>query len=122
MIALDNFGAGPSSLSLPASLPLDILKLDRGLIQDFERDKRHAGDGRAVARTRPARPDLTAVAVGIETAVSLRSRASSTAPSARAICCAGPTRPSGCRLGDAGRAITSAPWHPIVRMTRRDAR
>ncbi len=32
-IALDNFGAGQSSLSLPRNLPLDMLKLDRALIQ-----------------------------------------------------------------------------------------
>ena len=38
-VALDNFGARQSTLSLPGSLPLNMLKLDRTLIQGFERDK-----------------------------------------------------------------------------------
>src|SRR5438132_1057292 len=38
-IALDNFGAGKSSLSLPGRLPLDMVKLDRVLIQAFEHDR-----------------------------------------------------------------------------------
>ncbi len=65
-IALDNFGADHSSLSLPGSLPLNMLKLDRTLIQGFDRDK----DRRAmvVAMLALAREGkLTAVAVGIET-------------------------------------------------------
>src|SRR5438876_6285605 len=38
-VALDNFGAGNSSLSLPRNLPLDMLKLDRALIHSFEHDR-----------------------------------------------------------------------------------
>jgi EAL domain-containing protein (putative c-di-GMP-specific phosphodiesterase class I) len=53
VIALDNFGAGQSSLSLPGNLPLDMLKLDRALIQGFEHDKQQARDGRRDDRARP---------------------------------------------------------------------
>ena len=66
VIALDNFGAGQSSLSLPRNLPLDMLKLDRTLIQGFERHK----DRRAMVVAMIAlahEVGLTAVAVGIET-------------------------------------------------------
>ncbi len=38
-IALDKFGSGQYSLGLPSNLPLDIVKLDRGLIESFDRDK-----------------------------------------------------------------------------------
>ena len=65
-IALDNFGAGESSLSLPRNLPLDMLKLDRGLIQSFERDREtRAMVAAMIALAHEA--GLTAVAVGIET-------------------------------------------------------
>ena len=38
-IALDNFGSGEFSLRLPRDLPLDVLKVDRALVQSFDRDK-----------------------------------------------------------------------------------
>ncbi len=66
-VALDNFGARRSTLSLPGSLPLTMLKLDRTLVQGFERDKdRRAMVVAALALARES--GLTAVAVGIETA------------------------------------------------------
>lgn len=65
-IALDNFGAGQSSLSLPLTLPLDIVKVDRSLIQGFERDR--AKRAVVVAATALAREaGIEAIAVGIET-------------------------------------------------------
>lgn len=65
-VALDCFGVGSSSLSLPSSLPFDMLKLDRELVQALDRE----GDKRAivVAAIALARETgLTATAVGIET-------------------------------------------------------
>jgi diguanylate cyclase (GGDEF)-like protein/PAS domain S-box-containing protein len=65
-ISLDNFGAGQSSLSLLSSLPVDTIKIDRGLVQELT----HDGDKRAmvvamIALAREA--GLGTVAVGIET-------------------------------------------------------
>jgi diguanylate cyclase (GGDEF)-like protein/PAS domain S-box-containing protein len=66
LIALDNFGAGQSSLSLPCTLPLDVVKIDRSLIQGFEHDR--AGRAIVMAATAMARESgIEAVAVGIET-------------------------------------------------------
>jgi diguanylate cyclase (GGDEF)-like protein/PAS domain S-box-containing protein len=65
-IALDGFGCGQSRLTLPASLPLDVLKIDRALIQSLpgETHKR-ALIVAIVALAREA--GLSTVAVGIET-------------------------------------------------------
>lgn len=66
LIALDNFGAGHSSLSLPCTLPLDVVKIDRSLIQGFEHDRsKRAIVMAATAMAKEA--GIEAVAVGIET-------------------------------------------------------
>ena len=65
-IALDKFGSGKYSLGLPSNLPLDIVKLDRGLVGSFDHDKeRRAMFAATIALAKEA--GLTAVAVGIET-------------------------------------------------------
>jgi diguanylate cyclase (GGDEF)-like protein/PAS domain S-box-containing protein len=115
-VALDNFGAGQSSLSLPGSLPLSVLKLDRTLIQGFERHK----DRRALVVAMLAlahEVGLTTVAVGIET--------NSQLALARALSCSvgqgfllhRPDTPERLRLREPLGAIRSpAPWRPIVRL------
>jgi diguanylate cyclase (GGDEF)-like protein/PAS domain S-box-containing protein len=65
-IALDNFGLGQSSLSLPGCLPFDMLKIDRTLIQHLEKDtEKRAMVVATIAFARETK--LTVVAVGIET-------------------------------------------------------
>lgn len=65
-IALDNFGLGQSSLTLPGCLPFDMLKIDRTLIQHLEEDtEKRAMVVAAIAFARETK--LTVVAVGIET-------------------------------------------------------
>jgi diguanylate cyclase (GGDEF)-like protein/PAS domain S-box-containing protein len=114
-IALDNFGAGESSLSLPRDLPLDMLKLDRALIGGFERDKhRRAMVVAMIALAHEA--SLKPVAVGIETNRQLAL--------ARELGCAigqgfllhRPVSPERVRLRDTPGAVTSAPWRPLVRL------
>jgi diguanylate cyclase (GGDEF)-like protein/PAS domain S-box-containing protein len=115
VIALDNFGAGSSSLSLPGSLPLDILKLDRGLIHDFERDRATRAMVRAVAAlTRDS--ELTAIAVGIETSSQLALARKLEYDVGQGYLLRQPDSPDRLRLRDDHGAVTSAPWHPIVRI------
>jgi diguanylate cyclase (GGDEF)-like protein/PAS domain S-box-containing protein len=70
-IALDNFGSGRSSLSLPGALPVDTLKIDRALIQGLEHDAHKRGMVTAmVSLARETR--LRLVAMGIESERQLR--------------------------------------------------
>jgi diguanylate cyclase (GGDEF)-like protein/PAS domain S-box-containing protein len=115
VIALDNFGAGPASLSLPGSLPLDIVKLDRGLIQDFERDRATRAMVRAVLALAQD-SDLTAVAVGIETSSQLALARKLEYAVGQGFLLRQPDTPERLRLRDHHGAITSAPWRPIVRI------
>jgi diguanylate cyclase (GGDEF)-like protein len=64
-IALDRFGSGRSSLSLPMTLPLDVVKIDRELIQGLDHADKRAMVVAIVALAREA--GLTTVAMGIET-------------------------------------------------------
>jgi diguanylate cyclase (GGDEF)-like protein/PAS domain S-box-containing protein len=64
-IALDNFGVGSSSLSLPGALPVDTVKLDRALIQGLEHDRhKRAMVSAMVSLARETK--LRLVAMGIE--------------------------------------------------------
>jgi diguanylate cyclase (GGDEF)-like protein/PAS domain S-box-containing protein len=115
VIALDNFGSGSSSLSLPGSLPLDILKLDRGLIQDFERDRATRAMVRAVVALAQD-SELTAVAVGIETSSQLALARKLEYGVGQGFLLRQPDTPERLRLRDDHGPVTSAPWRPIVRV------
>lgn len=65
-VALDNFGSEHGSLALSGALPLDVIKLDRSLIANFEHDP--VKRGIVIAATAMAREaGVVTVAVGIET-------------------------------------------------------
>ena len=114
-IALDSFGGRDSSITLPRNLPLDMLKLDRGLIQSFERDR----ETRAMVAAMIAlahKAGLTAVAVGIETNRQLALARELDCTVGQGFLLHRPDSPERLRLtGDAG-AVTSAPWRPRVRL------
>jgi diguanylate cyclase (GGDEF)-like protein/PAS domain S-box-containing protein len=114
-IALDCFGAGDGSIALPRNLPLDMLKLDRGLIQTFERDR----DTRAMVAAIIAlahKSGLTAVAVGIETNRQLALARELDCTIGQGFLLHRPDSPERLRFaGDAG-TVTSAPWRPRVRL------
>ena len=115
MIALDNFGAGQSSLSLPRNLPLDVLKLDRTLIQGFEQDRnRRAMVAGMIALAREA--GLTAVAVGIETSRQLAVARELDCSVGQGFLLHQPDLPERLHLREAPRTVTSAPWRPTVRV------
>jgi diguanylate cyclase (GGDEF)-like protein/PAS domain S-box-containing protein len=114
-IALDNFGSGQFSLGLPRNLPLDILKLDRGLMQSFDTDKaRRATFAGAIALATEAR--LTAVAVGIETNRQLALARELDCSVGQGFLLHGPAAPERVRFRDASGAASSAPWRPLVRL------
>jgi diguanylate cyclase (GGDEF)-like protein/PAS domain S-box-containing protein len=114
-IALDSFGGRDASIGLPRKLPLDMLKLDRGLIQSFERDR----ETRAMVAAMIAlahKAGLTAVAVGIETNRQLALARELDCRVGQGFLLHRPDSPERLRLtGDAG-AVTSAPWRPRVRL------
>jgi diguanylate cyclase (GGDEF)-like protein/PAS domain S-box-containing protein len=114
-IALDNFGSGEFSLRLPRNLPLDMLKLDRGLVQSFDRDKeRRAVFAATIALAKEAR--LTAVAVGIETNRQLALVRELDCTVGQGFLLHNPAAPEELRLRDAAGSVTSAPWRPLVRL------
>jgi diguanylate cyclase (GGDEF)-like protein/PAS domain S-box-containing protein len=115
VIALDNFGAGQSSLSLPRNLPLDMLKLDRSLIQGFEYDRnRRAMVAGMIALAHEA--GLKAVAVGIETKRQLAVARELDCSVGQGFLLHQPASPEHLRLREAPGAVTSPPWRPLVRV------
>jgi EAL domain-containing protein (putative c-di-GMP-specific phosphodiesterase class I) len=114
-IALDNFGSGEFSLRLPRDLPLDTVKLDRALVQSFDRDKeRRAAFAATIALAKEAR--LTAIAVGIETNRQLALVRELDCSLGQGFLLHNPAAPDQLRLRDAARSVTSAPWRPLVRL------
>ncbi len=114
-IALDRFGSGQYSLGLPNDLPLDVVKLDRGLVGNFDRDKeKRAMFAATIALAREAR--LTAVAVGIETNRQLALARELNCSVGQGFLLQGPASAERVRLRDASGPITSAPWRPLVRL------
>jgi diguanylate cyclase len=115
-VALDNFGASQSTLNLPGSLPLNMLKLDRTLIHGFERNK----DRRAmvVATLALARESgLEAVAMGIETNRQLALARELDCSVGQGFLLHKPNTPEHLRLREApGTIRLPAPWRPIVRL------
>jgi diguanylate cyclase (GGDEF)-like protein/PAS domain S-box-containing protein len=114
-IALDSFGAGEASISLPRNLPLDMLKLDRTLIQTFEGDREtRATVAAMIALAHKA--GLTAVAVGIETNRQLALARELNCAIGQGFLLHRPDSPERLRLAGGARAVTSAPWRPRVRL------
>jgi diguanylate cyclase (GGDEF)-like protein/PAS domain S-box-containing protein len=120
-VALDNFGSSGLSLGLPSNLPLDILKVDRALIQNFDRDKdRRAVFAATVALAKEA--GLAAVAVGIETNRQLALVRELECSIGQGFLLHNPGPPERLRLRDLAGSVTSAPWRPLVRLRGNDRR
>jgi diguanylate cyclase (GGDEF)-like protein/PAS domain S-box-containing protein len=114
-IALDNLGANEASVHLPRNLPLDLLKLDRTLIQSFDRDNgRRAVFAATIALAHESR--LTAVAVGIETKRQLALARELNCAVGQGFLLHHPAPPESVHLRETAGSITSAPWRPLVRL------
>ena len=114
-IALDKFGSGKHSLGLPSNMPLDVLKLDRMLVSEFDRDKeRRAVFAAAIALAKEA--GLTAVAVGIETNRQLALARELDCSVGQGFLLHQPASAERVRLRENAGAVTSAPWRPLVRL------
>ena len=70
-LAIDDFGAGYTSLSHLRRFPIDVLKLDKAFVQGLGREKRDASIAEAVIGLAHAL-GMTTVAEGIETPEQLR--------------------------------------------------
>jgi EAL domain-containing protein (putative c-di-GMP-specific phosphodiesterase class I) len=70
-LAIDDFGAGYTSLSHLRRFPIDMLKLDKAFVQGLGREKRDASIAEAVITLARAL-GMTTVAEGIETAEQLQ--------------------------------------------------
>lgn len=70
-LAIDDFGAGYTSLSHLRRFPIDVLKLDKAFVQGLGREKRDASIAEAVISLAHAL-GMTTVAEGIETTDQLR--------------------------------------------------
>jgi diguanylate cyclase (GGDEF)-like protein/PAS domain S-box-containing protein len=114
-IALDSFGALDTSITLPRNLPLDMIKLDRRLIQSLEHDREaHAMVSAMIALAHGAR--LRAVAVGIETNRQLALARELGCTVGQGFLLHRPDSPERLRLAGTGRTVTSEPWRPRVRL------
>ena len=68
-LAIDDFGAGWSSLSRLRVLPVHSLKIDRSFMRDIPDDPERRRDRRRGDRARPTRSAMDTVAEGVETRV-----------------------------------------------------
>lgn len=118
MIALDNFGAGQSSLSLPCTLPIDVVKVDRSLIQGFEHDRsKRAIVMAATALAKEA--GIEAVAVGIETEHQLELARSVGFSLGQGFLLSQPDAPELLRLSSRQPVRSPLSWRSIARLGRR---
>ena len=114
-IALDKFGSGKYSLGLPSDLPLDIVKLDRGLVASFDRDKdKRAMFAATIALAKQA--SLTAIAVGIETSRQLVLARELECSVGQGFLLHKPAAPERLRLRRTAGTVTSQPWRTTVRV------
>ncbi|MGH2834193.1 MAG: putative bifunctional diguanylate cyclase/phosphodiesterase [Solirubrobacteraceae bacterium] len=114
-IALDNFGCGQSSLSLPIDLPFDVIKIDRTLVQHLE----HNNQKRAMVLAMIAlarETQLTVVAVGIETDQQRELVRELGCSLGQGFLLHQPSSPERLHLREAGPVRSHRSWHSLTRL------
>jgi diguanylate cyclase (GGDEF)-like protein/PAS domain S-box-containing protein len=114
LLALDKFGVGQLSFGLPGNLPVDVVKLDRTLVSNFQDKQGRAMFAAAIALAKEAR--LTAVAVGIETNRQLALARELDCTVGQGFLLHSPASADRVQLRGGVAAATSAPWRPTVRL------
>jgi diguanylate cyclase (GGDEF)-like protein len=120
LLALDKFGVGQLSFGLPGNLPVDVVKLDRTLVSNFQDKQGRAMFAAAIALAKEAR--LTAVAVGIETNRQLALARELDCTVGQGFLLHSPASADRVQLRGGTAAATSAPWRPTVRLRGTAAR
>jgi diguanylate cyclase (GGDEF)-like protein/PAS domain S-box-containing protein len=117
-VVLDGFGAGESNLLLPATLPLDAVKLDRSLISGMHSDpsKRALAVG-IVALAREA--GLETIAVGIETEHQLELARELGCSMGQGFLLHAPSSAEQLSLRTAGAIRSPSPWAHLARLRTR---
>jgi diguanylate cyclase (GGDEF)-like protein/PAS domain S-box-containing protein len=117
-IVLDGFGKGQSRLTLPGALPLDVLKIDRTLIQGLpEQGQARALVVAIVALAREA--GLQTVAVGVETERQLRLARELGCSLGQGFLLHPPDSPQRLSLRGPGAIRSPASWGPLARLRHR---
>jgi diguanylate cyclase (GGDEF)-like protein/PAS domain S-box-containing protein len=114
-IALDEFGSGESRLTLPGTLPLDMLKIDRALIAGLERDEHERAIVVAlVALARAA--GLQTVAVGVESEAQFELAREIGCSLAQGFLLHTPCSPDQLTLREPRAVGSHARWGPLARL------
>ncbi len=117
-VALDGFGSDESRLTLPLSLPLDMLKLDRGLIAGLPHDRHSRAIVEALVALAHA-ANLQTVAVGVENHDQLRLVAELGCSLAQGFLLQAPAPPEQVTLTVPATVGSLATWDPRVRLHQR---
>ncbi len=117
-VVLDGFGAGESNLLLPATLPLDAVKIDRSLIGGMHSDpsKRALAVG-IVALAREA--GLETIAVGIETEHQLEQARELGCSMGQGFLLHAPSSAERLSLRTSGAIRSPSPWAHLARLRNR---
>jgi diguanylate cyclase (GGDEF)-like protein len=117
-VALDGFGSGESRLTLPLSLPLDMIKLDRTLIAGLPEDRHKRAIVEAlIALARTA--GLQTVAVGVESETQLRLVRELGCSLAQGFLLQAPESPERVTLRVPRAVGSQARWGPLARLHQR---
>jgi diguanylate cyclase (GGDEF)-like protein/PAS domain S-box-containing protein len=117
-LALDGFGSGQTQLTLAGSLPLDVIKIDRALIQSLPASQEARSVVLALVALARAR-GIATVAVGIETDTQLQLARELGCSLGQGFLLHPPESAQRLSLRGPGAVRSPAPWGPFARLRHR---